>query len=181
MGRAMDDVIIAAATGTAFGGVDGTTDFTLPASQKVAVNYNDVDNSSSTADINLSIGKLRRTLEIFQENNVPEDEEKILVVSPNQIHALLTRKETTSGDFNAIRALVAGELDTFYGFRIVMSNRLAKTGNNRTCFAFVRSGMELGIGQDVMARIEERADKAFSTYIYYCMTIGASRLEEESG
>ena len=155
MGRAMDDVIIAAATGTAFGGVDGTTDFTLP------------------------IGKLRRTLEIFQENNVPEDEEKILVVSPNQIHALLTRKETTSGDFNAIRALVAGELDTFYGFRIVMSNRLAKSGNNRTCFAFVRSGMELGIGQDVMARIEERADKAFSTYIYYCMTIGASRLEEE--
>mgnify|MGYP001178664618 FL=1 len=178
MGRAMDDVIIAAATGTAFGGVDGTTDFTLGAANKVAVNYNDIDNSGA-ADINLSVGKMRRALEIFQENNVPEDEEKVLVVSPNQIHALLTRKETTSGDFNAIRALVAGELDTFYGFRIVMSNRLAKSGNNRTCFAFVRSGLELGIGQDVMARIEERADKAFSTYIYYCMTIGATRLEEE--
>jgi hypothetical protein len=30
-----------------------------------------------------------------------------------------------------------------------------------------------------MGRIEERADKAFSTYVYYCMTLGAVRLEEE--
>ena len=30
-----------------------------------------------------------------------------------------------------------------------------------------------------MARIEERPDKSFSTYVYYCMTIGATRLEEE--
>ena len=29
-----------------------------------------------------------------------------------------------------------------------------------------------------MDRIEERPDKSFSTYVYYCMTIGATCLEE---
>jgi hypothetical protein len=65
------------------------------------------------------------------------------------------------------------------GFRFIISNRLAVASNVRDCFAYVRSGLELGIGQDVMARIEERPDKSFSTYVYYCMTIGATRLEEE--
>ncbi len=68
----------------------------------------------------------------------------------------------------------------YMGFRFVISNRLSVTAADvRSCFAFVRSGLELGVGQDVMARIEERPDKSFSTYVYYCMTIGATRLEEE--
>jgi hypothetical protein len=128
----------------------------------------------------LTLGKLRRTREIFASNNVPEDEEKIMVISPSALHSLLIQKEVTSGDFNNIRALVQGEVDYFMGFRFIVSNRLTVDSNShRTCFAFARSGLELGIGQDVMARIEERPDKSFSTYVYYCMSIGATRLEEE--
>ena len=176
MGRAMDDVIIAAATGDSKTGVDGTTTTSLPSSQKIAVGYSDI---SGSTDAGLTLGKLRRTREIFATNSVPEDEEKIMVISPSALHSLLIQKEVTSGDFNNIRALVQGEVDFFMGFRFIVSNRLALSGNNRTCFAFSRSGLELGIGQDVMARIEERPDKSFSTYVYYCMSIGATRLEEE--
>lgn len=176
MGRAMDDVIIAAATGDSKTGVDGTTTTSLPSSQKIAVGYSDI---SGSTDAGLTLGKLRRTREIFATNSVPEDEEKIMVISPSALHSLLIQKEVTSGDFNNIRALVQGEVDYFMGFRFIVSNRLALSGNNRTCFAFARSGLELGIGQDVMARIEERPDKSFSTYVYYCMSIGATRLEEE--
>lgn len=176
MGRAMDDVIIAAATGDSKTGVDGTTSTPLPSSQKVAIDYNDIGNA---ADSGLTLGKLRRTREIFASNNVPEDEEKIMVISPSALHSLLIQKEITSGDFNNVRALVQGEVDYFMGFRFIVSNRLSLSGDNRTCFAFSRSGLELGIGQDVMARIEERPDKSFSTYVYYCMSIGATRLEEE--
>ena len=176
MGRAMDDVIIAAATGDSKTGVDGTTTTSLPSSQKIAVGYSDI---SGSTDAGLTLGKLRRTREIFATNSVPEDEEKIMVISPSALHSLLIQKEVTSGDFNNIRALVQGEVDFFMGFRFIVSNRLALSGNNRTCFAFARSGLELGIGQDVMARIEERPDKSFSTYVYYCMSIGATRLEEE--
>jgi hypothetical protein len=177
MGRAMDDVIITAATGTAKTGVSGGTDTTLPSSQVVASNA--IDNDSDAAH-GLSPQKLRSALTIFHENNVPEDEEKFLVVSPKAIQSLLTHKEVVSSDFNTVRALVNGEVDTYMGFRFIISNRLAIDSSSiRDCFAYTRSGLELGIGQDVMARIEERPDKSFSTYVYYCMTIGATRLEEE--
>ena len=176
MGRAMDDVVIAAATGTAKTGVSGGTDTALPSSQVVL--KNSIDNDSD-ANHGLSPQKLRSAMTIFHENSVPEDEEKFMVVSPKAIQSLLTHKEVVSTDFNTVRALVNGEIDTFMGFRFVISNRLAVASNVRDCFAYVRSGIELGVGQDVMARIEERPDKSFSTYVYYCMTIGATRLEEE--
>jgi len=37
----------------------------------------------------------------------------------------------------------------------------------------------LGVGKDVNARIDERADKSYATQVYYCMSIGATRMEEE--
>jgi hypothetical protein len=30
-----------------------------------------------------------------------------------------------------------------------------------------------------MARIDERSDKGYATQVYYCMSIGATRMEEE--
>lgn len=176
MGRAMDDVIIDAATGTAKTGVSGGTDTALPSSQVILKNDADLGSPGSHG---LSPQKLRAAMTIFHENNVPEDEEKFLVVSPKAIQSLLTHKEVVSSDFNTVRALVNGEVDTYMGFRFIISNRLNVASDVRDCFAYVRSGIELGIGQDVMARIEERPDKSFSTYVYYCMTIGATRLEEE--
>ena len=65
------------------------------------------------------------------------------------------------------------------GFKFIVSNRLAKAGNIRTCFAWAEDGLKLAVGKDVMARIEERADKSFSTQVYYCATFGATRMEEE--
>jgi hypothetical protein len=176
MGRAMDDVIIAAATGTAKTGVSGTANTDLPSSQVILKNAAD---RGSPGTHGLSPQKLRAAMTLFHENSVPEDEEKFLVVSPKAIQSLLNHKEVVSSDFNTVRALVNGEVDTYMGFRFIISNRLAVASNVRDCFAYVRSGLELGIGQDVMARIEERPDKSFSTYVYYCMTIGATRLEEE--
>ena len=40
-------------------------------------------------------------------------------------------------------------------------------------------GIALGVGKDVNARIDERADKSYATQVYYCMSIGATRMEEE--
>ena len=65
------------------------------------------------------------------------------------------------------------------GMQFHISNRLAKSGNNRTCFAFASDGITMAVGKDVMARIDERADKSYSTQVYYCATFGATRMEEE--
>ena len=46
-------------------------------------------------------------------------------------------------------------------------------------FAWADDGLALAIGKDVMARIDERSDKGYATQVYYCMSIGSTRMEEE--
>jgi hypothetical protein len=99
-------------------------------------------------------------------------------VSPEQITNLLATTEVTSSDFNTVKALVQGEINSFLGFNFTVSNRLSKTGNDRTCIAFAQDGLTLAIGKDINARIDERADKSYATQVYYCQTIGATRMEE---
>ena len=75
--------------------------------------------------------------------------------------------------------LAQGEVKQFMGFTFIVCNRLSKTGNIRSCFAWAEDGLALAIGKDVMARIDERSDKGYATQVYYCMSIGSTRMEEE--
>ena len=168
IGRAMDDAIIEAATGTAKTGKSGGTSTTLPSGQQIA---------AGSAD--LTIAKLIQTRKIFSSNSVDPSIPLHIVVGPEQIESLLNTTQVTSSDFNTVRALVSGQVDTFMGMTFHISNRLAKSGNNRTCFAFASDGITMAVGKDVMARIDERADKSYSTQVYYCATFGATRMEEE--
>ena len=101
MGRAMDDAIIAAATGTAYGGVAGGTSVSLASSQKVA-----------HASANLTIAKLLDAKKILDGSDVDPEEEKYLVCTANQLHDFLNITEVKSSDYNSIKALVQGEVDT---------------------------------------------------------------------
>lgn len=178
MGRAIDDEIITRATGAANTGVDGSTSTTLPTAQQIAVDF--VESGAAT-DSNLTVGKLREARRIFMTNDVDDFDETLhIAVSASQITALLRDDEVTSADFNTVRALVNGEINTYMGFQFHRTQRLSIDANNvRTLFAWAQSGIMLGLGEDVTARIAERPDKAFSTYVFYRMSIGATRLEEE--
>ena len=165
MGRAMDAVIIAAATATAFTGETGATS-TAP------------QTSIAAGGAGLTIAKLRTAKQTFDIGDVDPSITRHIVVSPEQITNLLATTEVTSSDFNTVKALVQGEINSFLGFNFTVSNRLSKTGNDRTCIAFAQDGLTLAIGKDINARIDERADKSYATQVYYCQTIGATRMEE---
>ena len=76
------------------------------------------------------------------------------------------------------KALVQGDINTFVGFEFIVSNRLKVDGTpSRLCYAFAQDGIKLAIGKDIMARIDERSDKSYSTQVYYCATFGATRME----
>ena len=168
MGRAMDDAIIEAATGTSKTGKSGGTSTTLPSGQQIA---------SGSAD--LTLAKLIQAKKILDSNSVDPSITRHIAVSPDQIEALLNTTTVTSSDFNTVKALVQGEINTFLGFQFHVSNRLAKSGNDRTCFAWAQDGIKLAVGKDVTSRIDERADKSYSTQVYYCASFGATRMEEE--
>jgi hypothetical protein len=169
MGRAMDDEIIAAATGTAYTGETGSTSTALPAGQKITESGTD----------GLTIAKLREAKKILDLNSVDPSITRHIIVSPKQIDDLLGTTSVTSSDFNTVKALVQGEINTFMGFNFIVSNRLSIASSKRSCIAYAQDGIAMGVGKDVTARIDERADKGYATQVYYCGSFGATRMEEE--
>ena len=168
MGRAMDDVIISAALGTSLTGKDGTTSTPFDSNNQIAV-----------GGAGLTLAKLIEAKEILDSNDVDPSIPRYIAVSPKQITNLLDDPEVTSADFNTVRALVKGELDTYVGFKFVTTNRLGLDGSgDRRCFAWAMDGIKLAVGKEPTARIDERADKSYATQVYYCMSVGATRMEE---
>jgi len=171
MGRAMDDVIITAALGTASTGETGSGSATLDATANMV--------GSASSNDGLTIAKLTEAKRKMDLNDVDPSIPRYIAVGPKQIEDLLGTTQVTSSDFNTIKALVQGDVDTFMGFQFIMTNRLSVDSNDiRSCFAWAEDGITLGIGKDVQARIDERNDKGYATQVYYCMDIGAVRMEE---
>ena len=171
VGRAMDDVIITAALGTASTGETGSGSATLDATNNMV--------GSASSNDGLTIAKLLEAKRKLDLNDVDPSIPRYIAVGPKQIEDLLGTTQVTSSDFNTVKALAQGDVNSFLGFEFIMTNRLDVDSNDiRSCFAWAEDGLTLGIGKDVSARIDERNDKGYATQVYYCMDIGAVRMEE---
>jgi hypothetical protein len=192
MARKMDDIGIAALLGTVYSGKAGATAVTLPDTQKIAA-------VSGGAHSQFNIETLRHLKYKFDVNEV-EDMNRHILLGAAEIRALLQEDEMTSSDYAAVKALVHGEINTFMGFNFHRIERLpfttasttidyatgavgsgagtAASGSKR-CIAFAGSAMIAGIGANPTAKLSERADKHYANQLYYSMSIGAMRMEEE--
>ena len=173
MNRSIDDVIITAMNADADTGVAGGTSTSLPSGQKTA--------TSDQSD-GLTVAKLLSAKYILDNNDVDPSLRRYLVCGPKQIQDLLNTTEVKNSDYNTVKALAQGQLDSFLGFNFIMSTRLntdATYTTDRLVFAFTEDAIKLAIGKDVGAKISERADKSYSTQVYYSMDVGATRMEEE--
>ena len=172
MGRTMDDVIISAMLGNSVtvDENDSSSNVALPAAQKVAV--------SGTTDMN--IDKLRSAKQILDAADVDPDLPRCIVMKSNQFYDLLGDTAIQSSDYNTVKALVAGEIDTFMGFKFIRSERLTSDASGDTqCVAWIHDGIGLSVGMDVKTEITERSDKNYSTQVYAQMCLGAVRIEDE--
>ena len=191
-GRAKDDEIIAAADGSAFGGEEGSTTVAHPNSQKLA-------SVSGGAGSGLNVQVLRRAKKLFDEADVDESIPRNFAHTAEGLEDLLAETEVSSADFNTVRALVKGDLETFMGFNFVRTQRLlAQSGalsfDNASGavgsgagdadgyirnIAWAEDGLLLSTGMEMMTRIDERADKSYSQQVFAAMGIGSTRMEEE--
>ena len=165
MARAIDDLIIAAATGNAVDG-DGSN-VALPAGQKIA-----------HGSAGLTLAKLISAKEILDGNEVDE-EDRFFVLGSQQVSNLLNTTEVKSADYNSIKALVQGDIDSFMGFKFLRSERLNLAATQRKCFAFTKGAMGLGIGKDVTTKIDLRPDKSYAHQVYLSFVAGATRVQDE--
>jgi len=169
LGRSMDDEIITAANGTALTDKTGSTSTTLPAAQQVA---------SSSAG--LTLAKLLSAKEIMDGAEVDPDDRRYCILSAKQVTDLLNTTEIKNADYNTVRALAMGQIDTFLGFKFIRSERLnTNASTERQVLCYTQSGIGLAIAQDITSEVVKRADKSFATQTYLSLGIGASRLEEE--
>ena len=171
LGRAMDDLIITAALGTAMTGENGSTSTAFAtATQQIAVGA-----------AGLTVAKLRQARRILMANEVDVAMDPLYIaVTAQQLDNLLGTTEVTSSDFNTVKTLVSGDVDTFLGFKFIQVERLGLDGSgDRRCIAWAKSGLHLGLWNDITTKISERADKSYATQVYVKGTFGATRTEEK--
>ncbi len=192
-GRSKDDEIITASIATAYTGEEGTTTTAHPNTQKYAAN-------NATTFTNLNVRTLRAIKRMLDVQDVDMSLKRYIAVTPYQVEAMLGQTEVTSSDYNTIKALVQGEVNSFMGFEFISLNRLntmasrtlsasgttgvvgsgtsVATSSYRSCFAWAQDGILLSTGEDYVSRISERDDKGYAKQVYGRMTIGATRMEE---
>ena len=177
LGRKMDEVILDAAFGSVYTGKTGATTVTFPNTQQVAVDYVE---SGVAANSGLTIAKLRKAKQILDANEVDPTERRYIAVTAKQVTDLLRTTEITSADYNTVRALVQGELNTFMGFEFVRTELVrTNASNHRRVLVWAQSGLLLAVGQDIITDIGPRRDKRNSTQVYVSASFGATRMEEE--
>lgn len=141
LGRQLDQIILDEMAGTTF------------AAGKTIAN-----NVSGSPD-NLTVEAIRAAAQALDVDGVP-DSERCLVIHPSGLHNLLENTEVTSTDFSNVKALVRGDLDTFYGFRIKKigdrdEGGLAIDGSNdRTNFFYQKMAFGLAVNMEPTIRID---------------------------
>ena len=87
------------------------------------------------------------------------DEERYIVLRALALQKLLEDNEVTSADYNTVRALVNGDLDTYMGFKFLKIGTRAEGGlpglvNDRVAYAFHKSAIGLAIGLDMKTTVD---------------------------
>lgn len=176
LGRKIDDAIISAFFATRYIGAAGTTTDPFPSSQEVAVDYVE---TGTAANSGLTIAKLRRAAKKLNEAQVPMTDRHISVTA-QELEDLLRTTEITNADFNTVRALVNGNIDTFMGFKFHHCERLPMTASNGITSVPVwhKTGIKLAIGErgTSMNTIPQRND---ALLIRSHLMRGAVRTENE--
>lgn len=146
----------------------------------------DTNNTVAASSSGLTVAKLRAAQKILLQNHVDITRERpCLAITPQQHDDLLADIQAVSADFNGGQApLKDGLLSNYMGFDFVMIATddefgLPKSGSNRRCPFWVKSGMHYGTWQAPQAHVDFRTDLRGKPLQFYTKgDHGATRTEE---
>ena len=175
--RRLDDIIFAAFDATASTGPDG-------AGTAIFDTAFDVDLGAGNNMSLVALTGARRRLEAAENEEDDGDNSWHIVMSAINRQGLLEEDPTSgvtlnSADYNSVRALVNGQIDTFLGFNFIKSQRGNITGAGiRDVFAWVKMSMMLGISEESRGFMDVLPTKRHSIQVRYEMDSGATRMDE---
>ena len=175
LGRQIDTVIANAALATANTGETGSGTITL-GTTAITAHVNPTLGLTGTA-ATLTFARVRAAKRALDLEDV-ETEDRFFVITPQGLDALLNTTQATSSDYNAVKALVRGDIDTWMGFKWIVSTNLSSSGTITSCFAMQRYAVAFAMASEPLVRTDERQDLSYSWQVYYELNIGAVRLEE---
>lgn len=195
MGRAIDDEIISGFFNSNNTGENGTTATGLlsafnSGSQLVGATV------GASGNTGLNIAKLRAAKRILLQAEVDIDNDPLfMVITAKQHDDLLNEAQAISLDYNTRPVLVDGKISAFMGFNFIHSERIPGAANFNTAINpsvtgyttgttwlvpfWAKSGMALGVWNDIQTSVDRRADKRNSWQVYVTGTFGGARLEEK--
>lgn len=143
---------------------------------------NTVADTIGGTNSNLNVAKLRTASAQLNTANVPTGD-RYLLCHANNLSGLLSETQATSADFNSVRALVMGEIDTFMGFKfIVIGDRseggLPASAGDRENYAFHKSAIGLAEGIGMRTEINYIPEKT-SWLVNTIMSAGAVTIDAE--
>ena len=175
MNRVKDDIILAAIFGTHFTGENGTTaeSFGTLGSGTYDVGVNTGGTASA-----LNVAKLQSAIQKLMLANKGELNESVYgAISSYEHDSLLKEMQVVNKDYGNSAVLVDGKVKRFMGVDFILTERLTVTSGNRLIPLWLKSGMHLGMWDEVRAEIGPRADKGYATQVYLAMTLGATRTQ----
>ncbi len=168
--RKIDLVIVEALDAAAPGGEEGGTTTALPAGQKL----------NDTGGVLLTTTTCTEAKELLDQADVDPDN-RFAVKDPSQLQQLLigTTLPVSNFDYNTVRALVRGEIDTWLGFTFITTNRIAQNGTaQRYAFFYHMNAMVYGVESAADIRVSPRPDKNDGTQVSVYLNCAATRRYE---
>lgn len=175
MNRVKDDIILAAMFGTNYIGENGTT--TESFGTVGSGTYDVGVNTGGTAS-GLNVAKLQGAIRILMTANKGELMEPVFGAISSYEHDLLLKEaQIANRDYGNTAVLVDGRVKRFMGIDFTITERLSVSSGNRLVPVWLKSGMHLGIWNDMQVEIGPRPDKSYATQVYLAMTLGATRTQ----
>lgn len=184
--RQIDDVIIAALGGAAYSGhTGGTTVNNYDVGECRLVDGDGTiaaagSDHSAVVETALTIAKLLTCKQLLDDAHIDDRRQRYFLCNPYNINQLLNTTEVKSADYNTVRALAQGQIDTFMGFKFIKHTELpadTEDAGCTVCYAFAQDAIVLSIAEEPMVRIDELPGKCYSVQIYVEQSLGATRVE----
>ena len=147
-------------------------------------------NHTAATSTGLTIAKLLTCKQLLDEGDIDPERQRYFVTNPYNINQLLVTTQVSNSDYNTVKALAMGQLDTYMAFKFIMlqnyqdavkghlvDSPIETAGEAIECYAWAEGAIELGVGKDITTRVSERADKRYSVQPYMKHSFGAVRIE----
>lgn len=174
--RKKDAVIMAAALGSAKTGKNGGTSTPFDtANFSVAVDFTLAGGAVTSG---LTLEKITEAKRMLDAAECPA-RGRYFGATSYQLQDMLNTDKLTSQDYQSVKALVNGEINTLLGFEFKRYENFAVENSVRSCVAWHKTGLHLGTWNGLETKIGERPDKKYLTQVFMKGTIGATRTNEE--